>query len=354
MSEKSKNKYKEKIGKSPGTLLYTGEGSTKETVITLISYNQEKIVSSTCNKLEQLLPMLKPGYTNWIDIDKIQEVPLVEQIGKHYGLDGLVLEDILNVDQLPKLDDHHNYIFFTLKMLSLEKTGQIRQEHVSFVLGNDYLLSFQEKPGDVFNSIRKRIENQYGRHRRKGTDYLLYSLIDVVVDHYFIIVEHLGDRLAELEFKVSGKSDQRLVHSITELKREFIYLRKVLIPLREAIRKLSISENDLIKEENTKYFDDVLDHVNQVIQDLEAQRELLGSVMDLYNSSLTQRMNNVMKTLTVITTVFIPLTFIVGIYGMNFKHMPELEWHYGYPVTLGVMFVIGLCMFIWMKRREWL
>ncbi len=353
MSRKSNKKYREQIGRSPGALVYTGEDGGKDATITLISYNSDKISVSSCNRIDELLPALKPDNINWVDIDKLQDVALVDQIGQQFKLDPLVVEDILNVDQLPKFDDLHHYIFVSLKMLSLEG-NYIREEQVSLVLGQNMLLSFQSMPGDVFNPVRKRIENPNGRHRRKGADYLLYSLIDVVVDHYFLVVEYLGARLAELELRVSGKSDKRLVQEITELKREFVYLRKVLLPLREAIRKLAGSESDLIDDSNGKYFNDVLDHVNQVIQDLEAQRELLGSVMDLYNSSLTYRMNNVMKTLTIITTVFIPLTFIAGVYGMNFKFMPELEWRWGYPVTLGAMLVIGLGMFVWMKRRDWL
>lgn len=353
MAHKRNRRYKERIGKSPGALMYTGEETSKDTVVTLISYNKEKITTNTCNRLDQLLPMLKPDMMNWIDIDRLQNVSLIEQIGTQYNLDPLVLEDIMNVEQLPKFDDLQQYIFVTLKMLSLDEDG-VRQEQVSFILGNQYLISFQERPGDVFNSIRKRIENQNGRHRRKGSDYLLYSLIDVVVDHYFLVVEHIGNELAEIELKVSDKPDKSLVQDINVLKRELIYLRKVLLPLREAARKLASNENELIKEENEKYFNDVLDHVNQVIQDLEAQRELLGGVMDLYNSTLNYRMNNVMKTLTVITTVFIPLTFIVGVYGMNFKFMPELDYHYGYPIALGVMLFTGVSMYIWMKNREWL
>lgn len=353
MSHKYSKKYREMIGKSPGELVFTGEESKKDAVISLISYSPEKVSFSSCSKLEQLLPMLKPNGVDWVDVDKVQDVILIEQIGRHFHLDPLVLEDILNIDQLPKFDDLQSYMFVSLKMLSLEGNS-IKQEQVSFILGNDYLLSFQATPGDVFSPVRKRIENATGRHRRKGPDYLLYSLIDVVVDHYFLVVEHLGDRLTEIELRVSGKSDKRLVREITELKREFIYLRKVLMPLREAVRKLASSENDLIKEENEKYFNDVLDHINQVIQDLEAQREMLSSVMDLYNSSLTYRMNNVMKTLTVITTVFIPLTFVVGIYGMNFEYMPELAWRWGYPVVMGFMLLVGIAMYAWMKRREWL
>lgn len=353
MAHKRNRKYKEKIGRSPGALVYTGEDSGKAPVITLISYNKEKITNSSCNRLDQLLPMLKPDDIDWVDIDKLQDIKLIEQIGTQYKLDPLVLEDILNIDQLPKFEDLHDYIFVSLKMLSLGDDG-VQIEQVSFVLGDKYLISFQEKPGDVFNPVRKRIENQNGRHRRKDADYLLYSLLDVVVDHYFLVVEHMGNQLAELELMVSGRPDKHLVHQITTLKREFIFVRKILLPLREALRKLSSTENDLIKEENEKYFNDVLDHVNQVIQDLEAQRELLSDVMDLYDSSLNYRMNNVMKTLTVISSVFIPLTFIVGVYGMNFKYMPELEFEWGYPAALGLMLFTGIGMYIWMKRREWL
>lgn len=353
MAHKRNKRYKEMIGKSPGALIYNGDETIMETVVTLISYNSDETTTNTCNRLDQLLPLLKPDRINWIDIDKLQNVLLIEEIGNEYKLDPLVLEDILNIDQLPKFDDMQQYVFVSLKMLSLENEG-IRHEQVSFILGGEYLLSFQEQPGDVFNAVRKRIENLNGRHRRKGADYLLYSLIDVVVDHYFLVVEYLSNRLAEIELKVSGKPDKKLVQEITALKREFIFLRKILLPFREAMRKLASSESELVKEENEKYFNDVLDHVSQVIQDLEAQRELLAGVMDLYNSSLNYRMNNVMKTLTVITTVFIPLTFIVGVYGMNFKYMPELEYHWGYPIVLCGMLFTGIAMYIWMRRQDWL
>jgi magnesium transporter len=295
----------------------------------------------------------KPGNIDWIDVDSLHNLALIAQIGEQFNLDPLVLEDIMSEEQLPKFDDLHQYIFVSLKMLSQEKNG-IKHEQVSFVLGANFLISFQSKPGDVFSPVRKRIANPQGRHRRKGADYLLYSLIDVVVDNYFIIAEHLGERVAELELQVNGRQNKLLVHHITELKREFIFLRKVLFPLREVIRKLATSENDLIEEGNAKYFNDVLDHVNQVIQDLEAQRDLISGVTELYNSSLNFRMSNVIKTLTVITTVFIPLTFIAGVYGMNFKHMPELDWKWGYPVVLFGMLVLGVGMFVWMKRRDWL
>lgn len=351
---KSNKRYKENIGQSPGKLVYTGETQAKDTIFTLISYNKDSIGNTSSKDIVSLLPMVKPHAVNWLDVDKLHNVALMEQLGKQYQLDPLVLEDILNVDQLPKFEDYENYVFFTLKMLSLEADGHIRQEHVSFILGNDYLLSFQEKPGDVFNPIRRRIENPSGRHRRKGPDYLLYSLIDVVVDHYFLVVEHFGNEISELELRVSGKADKTLVKQINNLKRELVFLRKVMIPLREAVRKITVTENELVKEENEKYYNDVLDHVNQVIQDLEAQRELIGGVMDTYDSSLNYRMNNVMKTLTIITTVFIPLSFIAGLYGMNFKYMPELDHPYGYPITLGVMLVTGIGMFIWMKQRDWL
>ncbi len=225
---------------------------------------------------------------------------------------------------------------------------------MSLVLGKNYLISFQEKKGDIFEPIRQRIENGLGRARRKGPDYLLFALMDIVVDNYYFVIESLTDELALLEAELSERDNPNLIYRINNDKQKLFMLRKAVNPLRESLRKLAGAESTAIASDNRKYFEDVLDHVNHINQDIEVQRDMLNGYVDVYNANVNNRMNNVMKTLTIIATIFIPLTFMAGIYGMNFENMPELKWQYGYPALLSVMFVSGVIMFIYMKRRDWL
>ena len=239
-------------------------------------------------------------------------------------------------------------------MLSLEnEESPIRHEHISFVLTSNFLLSFQERPGDVFEPVRNRLQSGKGRLRHRKTDYLLYTLIDVVVDNYFSIVNKLTDKVAALEEQLLEDDSPHIVQEIVTQSKQLLYLRRAILPLREAIRTLLKEEDDLIEEPTIAFFNNVLDNLQQVASDLEMSREMLSGLMNLHQSNLSNRMNEVMKTLTIIATIFIPLTFVAGIYGMNFQYMPELGWEYSYPIAIGFMALPGIVMFIYMKRKNW-
>lgn len=351
---KSTYKHSKKAGKAPGTLIYTGEVRDTAPELTLIRYNPETYHHKTSNSLDEVLAEFEPGKVNWINVDALHDTALVEKIGERFGVHALVLEDVLNTDQIPKVDDMGEYISVSLKMLSLTPEKEIDNENVSLILGQDVLVSFQERKGDIFEPVRNRIEGGLGRARKKGPDYLLFALMDVVVDNYYFVLEHLADIQAEMEQELLAGEDNNIMYRITDEKQKINLVRKAASPLRENIRKIAVGGNKLIKPDIIKYYNDVLDHINQINQELEVLRDQLNGFVDIHHSNINNKMNNVMKTLTVIATIFIPLTFVAGIYGMNFEYMPELDWQYGYPAVLSFMIIAGIAMFIYMKRKYWL
>jgi magnesium transporter len=265
------------------------------------------------------------------------------------------MEDIMNTDQRPKTEDYGEYLYIVLKMLSSGKNGEIITEQLSLVLGTNFVLSFQEGvEGDVFNLIRERLRNGKGRIRKMGADYLAYSLLDAVVDNYFVILEKFGDKVELLETELIKDPTQKTVQRIYQLKRELIFLHNAVWPLREVVSALGKRESPLIREATVPYFRDVYDHVIHVIDSVDIYREMISSMLDMYLSSVSNRLNEVMKVLTIIATIFMPLTFIAGVYGMNFRRMPELEWRYGYPAALLVMLGIGVLMLFYFRRKKWL
>jgi magnesium transporter len=265
------------------------------------------------------------------------------------------MEDIINREQRPKIDDLENYLFLVLKMLQYdEKEQKIKFEQVSLILGSTYVISFQEREGDVFNIIRKRIKEGKGRIRKMDSDYLAYSLIDAIVDNYFSILEKIGERIEDIEGEVITNPSPETLQSIYSLKRDLIFLRKSVWPLREVITKMERGEIKLITKPTELFLRDVYEHTIQVIDTIESFRDMISGLLDIYLSSISNKMNEVMKVLTIIATIFIPLTFIAGIYGMNFQNMPELGWHWGYFIVLCVMLVIGITMIIYFKRKNWL
>ena len=279
----------------------------------------------------------------------------IEKIGQHYDLHPLVLEDILHTGQRPKFEDIEQYLFVVLMMLRFDKENKsVISEQVSLVLGKNFVISFQENVGDVFEQIRDRIRNSKGRIRKMGSDYLMYALLDAIVDGYFAILENMGETIETLEEELVDDPSKNTLQQIHHLKREMIFLRKSVWPLRELISSLERSESKLIQQSTEAYLRDVYDHTIQVIDTVESFRDMVASMLDLYLSSLSMRMNEVMKVLTIIATIFIPLTFIAGVYGMNFHNMPELSWKYGYPVTLLVMAIISIGMLYYFKRKNWL
>jgi magnesium transporter len=277
----------------------------------------------------------------------------VEEIGRLFELHPLVLEDILHTGQRPKIDDYEDYLFITLRMLhGVDGVEQIESEQVSLVLGPSFVISFQERPGDLFELVRDRIRKGRGRIRKQGADYLTYALMDAIVDHYFIILEKIGEEVEQLEFQIIESPDPELMERVHSMKRELIFLRRSLWPLREVLSLLGKGEFPLIEEKTMIFFRDVHDHTIQVLETLETCRDMVSGMQDIYLSSMSNRLNEVMKILTVIATLFIPLSFITGLYGMNFKYMPELEWPWGYPLALLVMAVVAAVMLLWFKHKK--
>ncbi|MFB0509709.1 MAG: magnesium/cobalt transporter CorA, partial [bacterium] len=304
-------------------------------------------------KIEECFPFKDKPTVTWINIDGIHKVEVIEKIGNCFNLHPLILEDILNTGQRPKIEDFGEHIFLVLKMLYyLEK--EITIEQVSLILGPNFVISFQEREGDVFNNIRERIRNNKGRIRKMGADYLAYSLLDAIVDGYFVILEKVGEEIEDIEEKLIKNPTPKTVQIIHNLKREMISLRKSVWPLREVVGVLERGESALIKKTTGIYLRDVYDHTIQVIDTIETYRDMISGMLDIYLSSISNRMNEVMKILTIIATIFIPLTFIAGIYGMNFRFMPELGWRLGYPAVLFIMVIIGIVMLFYFRRKKWL
>jgi magnesium transporter len=343
------------VGLPPGTLVHIGEKKAEKTKITLIDYDQKDLQQKEIEKIEECFVHKEKATTTWINIDGLHQVDIIEKIGAHFDIHPLVLEDILHTVQRPKIEDFGKYIFAVLKMIYYdENKDEIVGEQVSLILGPDYVISFQEREGDVFDPIRERIRNAKGRIRKAGADYLAYCLLDAVVDHYFPILENLGEKIESLEEELVTHPAPKTLQMIHKLKRNMILLRKSVWPLREVINGLERGESPLVKKPTGIYLRDVYDHTIQVIDTIETFRDMVSGMLDIYLSSLSNRMNEVMKVLTIIATIFIPLTFIAGIYGMNFKYMPELEWPLGYPLALLAMIFVVAVMLIYFRRKKWL
>jgi magnesium transporter len=349
-----KRHYKE-AGLPPGTLIYIGERKLESVRITVIDYDENIFQEKQVDNIEDCFKFKTTPTVTWINIDGLHDVSIIEKIGRHYDFHPLVLEDILHTGQRPKFEDLDNYIFIVLMMLRFDGENQaLFSEQVSLVLGKNYVISFQEDVGDVFEQIRDRLRNAKGKVRKMGSDYLMYTLLDAIVDGYFGILEKLGEKIEFLEEELVNNPTDRVLKQIHNLKREMVYLRKSVWPLRELISGVERSESDLIQDTTGAYLRDVYDHTIQVIDTVESFRDMVSGMLDIYLSSISNRMNAVMKVLTIIATIFIPLTFIAGIYGMNFEYMPELKWHYGYLAVLILMLTVTGGMLLYFKRKKWL
>ncbi|OGW48763.1 MAG: magnesium and cobalt transport protein CorA [Nitrospirae bacterium GWC2_57_9] len=348
-------KRTKKAGLPSGSLVYTGERKDEKVSIHVIDYDEQNVTEEDLASVAACIPYRNKPTTTWINVDGVHDAAILERFGECFGLHRLVMEDIMNTDQRPKLEDYGEYLYIVLKMLLAGRNGEIQTEQVSIVLGANFVLSFQEGlEGDVFNIIRDRIRSGKGRIRKTGPDYLAYSLIDAIVDNYFVILEKLGDRIELLETELIENPTQKTVHKIYQLKRELIFLHNAVWPLREVVSSLGKQESSLVRETTVPYVRDVYDHVIHVIDSIDIYREMISGMLDMYLSSVSNRLNEVMKVLTVIATIFMPLTFVAGLYGMNFKDMPELDWRYGYPAVLGLMAVIAGIMLFYFKRKKWI
>ena len=354
-------KRSSKTGLPPGTLVHVGVRKVEKAKITIIDYDETHFEEKEVTTVEECLPFKDTPTVTWINIDGIHQVEVIEKIGKQFNLHPLVLEDILNTGQRPKVEDFEHYLYIVLKMLYYDdKDSETKAEQISLLVGSNFVISFQEQEGDVFNPIRERIRGSKGRIRKMGADYLAYSLINAIIDNYFVILERLGERIETLEEELVNNPTPETSQEIHRLKGDMIFLRKSVWPLREVINGLTRGESSLIKESTVIYLRDVYDHTIQVIDTLETYRDVVSGMVDTYLASLSNRMNEVMKVLTVIAVIFIPLTFIAGIYGMNFNpevspwNMPELNWGFGYPTAIGIMIFIGIGMVLYFKNKKWL
>lgn len=354
-------KMSKKVAQSPGTLVHIGDDKTEEVKITLTTYNEKAFEEKEIEEVETAPPQKGTKQVTWINLDGVHDVAHIGEIGKIFGIHPLVQEDIVNTGHRPKMEISETHIFVVLKMLAYDrKKKEVTAEQVSFILGENYVLSFQEREGDVFEPIRERIRKAKGRIRKMGADYLFYALIDAVVDNYFIVLERLGEQVEEVEGTLLKDPRPEVQQTIHYLKRELIFLRRSVWPLRELVNGLSRDESPLIGKHTTPFFRDVHDHTIQVIETMETFRDMVSGMQDLFLTSISNKMNEVMKVLTIIATIFIPLTFIAGIYGMNFNpevspfNMPELNARFGYIAAWVVMIATAAVMVIYFKRKKWL
>lgn len=355
MSKMIKKRSK-KAGLPPGTLVHIGEQRAEASKITVINYDDADYHEKELKSVEECFPYKDKPSMTWLNIDGIHQKEILEKLSDCFGFHPLVMEDIMNTDQRPKMEDYADYLYIVLKMLYYnEKENRISTEQVSLIIAPHIVISFQEGlEGDVFGSLRERLKNDKGRIRKMGADYLAYSMIDAVVDSYFMILEKLGEKIELLEEELISDPGMETLHEIHYLKREMIFLRKAVWPLREVISLIVRGESPLIHDSMKIYLRDVYDHTIQVIDTIETLRDMVTGMLDIYLSSVSNRLNAIMKVLTIIATIFIPLTFIVGVYGMNFKYMPELEWHFGYPMIWLIMLAIGISMLILFRKKNWL
>ena len=345
----------QKAGLPPGTIVHIGEKKVEKVRIRILDYDEARLEEKEAETIEESFPFKDKPTVTWINIDGLHQLDIIEKLGAHFGLHPLLLEDISNTEQRPKMEDYGDYIFIVLKMLYRhDNSGEIEGEQVSLILGANFVISLQEREGDVFDPVRERIRKAKGRIRKAGADYLAYALLDVIVDNYFVTLENTGEKIEGTEEQLSLDPSPGVLQSVHKLKKEMIFLRKSVWPLRELVSGLERCESPLIHESTSAYLRDVYDHTIQIIDTVESYRDTISGLLDIYLSSISNKMNEVMKVLTIFASIFIPLTFIAGVYGMNFEFMPELKWHWGYFIILLVMLLVVISLVRYFRRKKWL
>ena len=351
----SESKRSSKAGLSPGSLVHIGERKVEKVRITVIDYDADNVFEKEVETVEECFRFRETSTVTWINIDGIHDAAIVEKLGTYFGLHPLILEDIMTTSQRPKMEDLGDAVYVVLKMIEyVTDCPDVATEQMSLVFGRNFVLTFQERPGDTFDPVRDRIRKGKGRIRKMGPDYLAYALMDAVVDDYFIVLERMGEQIEEIEDELIADPKKATLNEIHSMKRQMIFLRKSAWPMRELISRLERAESPLIQKTTGIFLRDVYDHTIQIIDNIETFRDILSGMLDMYLSSVSNRMNEVMKFLTIIGTIFIPLTFLAGVYGMNFKFMPELEWRGGYFVVWGVMIAVGVSLLVFFRRKKWL
>ncbi|HZG01377.1 MAG TPA: magnesium/cobalt transporter CorA [Chitinophagales bacterium] len=342
-----------KTGLPPGRMVYIGDQHDGPVKVSVFDYDSNDLVERELKQAECESFRAINKYT-WLNVDGLHDLETIECIGKRYNVHPLVMEDIVNTQQRPKVEDYGDYLYIVLKMLEYDyENSEVVMEQMSFILGSDYVISFQEIPGDTFDAVRTRLRSSSSRFRQFGPDYLLYALMDRIVDDYFIVMEKLGEELEEFEELIYTNPNLEIAERLNKLRRNSIYVRKSVWPLREMVNHMSNGDYKQITKRTRTYMRDLYDHTVQVLDTVETYRDIQGGIKDVYQSNLNLRMNEVMKVLTIISTIFIPLNFIAGVYGMNFEFMPELQNPFGYFIILGFMMGVAILMLTWFKLKKW-
>jgi magnesium transporter len=345
-----------KLGLPPGSVVFMGEERTEPIEFRVLEYGPDHLVETDRETVDEVLKYRDTTPITWINVSGVHDESVIRTIGDHFHIHPLIQEDIVHTGQRPKLDPQDDYIYLVVKMLYFDgdRGGELRAEQVSLLVGERNLISFQEDPGDVFDPVRKRIRNGRGQIRNRGPDYLAYAILDVIVDHYFVVLEDLGTRTEDLEDAIVADVSIQVEDEIHDLRRDLTFVRRMTWPMRELLHQLERLESPLWAEHNQPYVRDTYDHVVQVLDLIEALRDTASGLHDLHMTSISNRMNEIMKVLTIIGTIFIPLTFIAGIYGMNFEYMPELGWAWAYPAVWVVMLSLAGALLLYFHRREWI
>ncbi|MFI3158173.1 MAG: magnesium/cobalt transporter CorA [Methylococcaceae bacterium] len=345
----------EKSGLPPGSLVHVGEVHEHEHKITVIDYNKSTLTQCTLKNIAELLPYKTTDTVTWVIIDGLKDVSIIDAIGQHFDIHSLVLEDILNTHQRPKFEEFDDYLYIVIKALSLAADDfNVEYEQVSLLILNKFVFTFKEKPDAIFDPIITRLNNDKSHVRELGTDYLCYVIMDTIVDEYFGLQDAFDELVESVEDELLTNPSAQTLSTIQKIKRELIFLRRTVSPLRELLASIQRSESPLLNDKTKRYFGDVYDHAIRVTEAMESYRDLITGMLDIYLSSISNKMNETMKVLTVFASVFIPLTFIAGVYGMNFEYMPELKWHWGYPALWSVFIGVTIFLLRFFKKKKWI
>jgi magnesium transporter len=344
-----------KAGLPPGTVVHTGAKKVEKVRVSVFDFDDETCVElQEVGEVSAIFPMRDKPTVTWVNIDGLHDTRLIEEIGSHYGFHPLVLEDIVHVGQRPKLEEYDDYLYLVFYQLEWDEEEMVTEEQVSLIVGKNYVFSFQERPGDDFETIRERLRVGKGKARQRGSDYLAYQLIDSTVDNYFTILDRVGHITEQVEIELLENPTHETMHRMQQIKRELLVVRRAIWPLRDVLAGLLRTESPLISESTAVYLRDVHDHAVQVVEAVESLRDVVGGMIELYLAQVGLKTNEVMKVLTMMASIFIPLTFIVGVYGMNFDYMPELRERWGYPIVWASMLAIAGGILFWFRRRGWL
>ncbi|QAA80327.1 magnesium/cobalt transporter CorA [Aequorivita sp. H23M31] len=339
---------------SPGTVAYTGKKTAKTARLDIIDYSKEHYDRFETTNVADAFKYEDASHITWINLNGLSDTQAIVELGNHFDLHPLIQEDIVSTHQRPKIDEYEDYLFIVFKMLHYDDNEHLCKEHVSMIVGLDYVITFQESQGDVFDDLRERLAQGRGRVRGAGSDYLMFAILDAVVDNYFTVVEFLSNKIELLEDRLfDDQGNENIPQEIQELKKEILKIRRAVLPLREVINRLEKIESPLIAESTSKYIRDLYDHIIQVNESVEIYRDMIWGLMDMYLTTLSNKMNEVMKVLTIMASIFIPLTFLAGVYGMNFDNMPELHYKYSYYILMAIMAIVALGMILYFKRKKW-